>query len=58
MKIRVTLLTENDRPVSALGDNPTEKAKIAWDLIALMLMDMSETSEKCTVEKVEIVEEN
>ena len=54
MKVRVTILTENDKPVSALGDNPEEKAKRAWELILALLNAAGE--DRATLEKVEIVD--
>ena len=55
MKVRVTLLTENDKPVSALGDNPEEKVKKAWESIIAMIMLLDgKGRDKATVEKVEV----
>ncbi len=55
MKIRVTLMTENDKPVSDLGDNSEEAAKRAWEFICALLNTRNQ-KERATVEKVEIVE--
>lgn len=55
MKVRVTLMTENSKPISALGDNPEEKAKRAWEFMCALLNSMS-TEDKATLEKVEILE--
>lgn len=55
MKIRVTLLTENNKPVSVLGENPEAKIKQAWDL-ALTLIATLNPGDKAFVEKVEVVE--
>lgn len=37
MKIRLTIMTENDKPVENLGDNPEEKIKKAWDILLSMM---------------------
>ena len=55
MKVRVTILTENDKPVSALGDNPEEKAKRAWELMIALFNTAGE--DRVTLEKVEIVDQ-
>lgn len=54
MKIRVTLMTENDKPVSTLGDNAEEKAKRAWEYFCYIL-NGNNPEERATVESVEIV---
>lgn len=57
MKVRLTIMTENDKP---LKDGITEeKIKNAWQLIfdLLNLTTSSDPSEKATVEKAEIVSE-
>lgn len=54
MKVRVTLMTENDKPVSALGKNPEEKLKRGWELVCAMLNTMSDDG--ATLENIEIVE--
>ena len=55
MKIRLTIMTENDKPVENLGDNPEEKIKKAWDILLTMISVMSENNEKAYVERVEVV---
>ena len=55
MKIRLTIMTENDKPVENLGDNPEEKIKKAWDALLLMVALMSENNENAYVERVEVV---
>ena len=55
MKIRLTIMTENDKPVENLGDNPEEKIKKAWDVLLLMIAMMSENNENAYVEQVEVV---
>lgn len=54
MRVRVTLMTENKVPVSAVGENPEQKARIAWEMICEMLTMMGE--DNIYVENVEIVE--
>lgn len=54
MKVRVTIMTENDKPVSVLGENPEEKAKRVWELVLALLNTKSE--DKATLESVEIIE--
>ena len=55
MKIRLTIMTENDKPVENLGDNPEEKIKKAWDVLLSMIVLMSENNENAYVERVEVV---
>ena len=55
MRIRVTLLTENNKPVSVLGKNPEEKIKRAWELALTLIMTQT-PGETAIVEKVEVVE--
>lgn len=55
MKIRVTILTENDKPRKA-GHTEEAVAK-AWQFILNLFTAASEENEKATVEKVEFVEE-
>jgi len=54
MKVRVTLMTSNDVPVSVLGDDPEEKAKQVWDIATAFLS--AQGDDDIYVEKVEIVE--
>lgn len=55
MKIRLTIMTENDKPVDVLGKNPEEKIKRAWDAVLTMIALMSEDNENAYVERVEVV---
>lgn len=55
MKIRLTIMTENDKPVENLGDNPEEKIKKAWDALLTIITLMSENNENAYVERVEVV---
>lgn len=54
MKVRVTLMTENDKPVSALGENPEKELKRGWELFCALLNMQSD--DRATLERVEIVE--
>lgn len=54
MRVRVTLMTENDVPVSVLGENPEQKIRDAWDVTIAALDLMIEDS--IYVESTEIVE--
>lgn len=55
MKIRLTIMTENDK--TRPPELTEEKVKAAWQLVfdAMRLMSMSD--DKCTVEKAEFTEE-
>ena len=55
MKVRVTLMTENDVPVSTLGDDPVRSIRTAWDFVVGLLRMQGD--DDIYVEKVEIVEE-
>lgn len=55
MKTRITILAENDEPMSALGDNPDELTKKAWEAILHWLMK-GNGRDKAIVEKVEVFE--
>ncbi len=56
MKIRVTLLTENDEPISVLGENPEEKIRKAYEFILALGM-LKSPGDSAVIEKIEIVEE-
>lgn len=56
MKVRVTLIVENNSPVSALGNNPEDKIRNAYDLLLSMVTLTSENGDCGKVEKVEILE--
>lgn len=55
MKIRLTIMTENDKPVEILGDNPEEKIKKAWDVLLTMMSLTSENNDTAYVESVEVM---
>lgn len=55
MKIRVTLLTENDKQLTP--EVTEENVRASWELLFSMIEAVSnDPSEKATVEKVEILE--
>lgn len=56
MKVRVTVMTENDVPVSELGENPEQKIRKAWGALLACLDLMSEDNENIYLENIEIVE--
>ena len=65
MKVRVTIMTENDIPAENLNTSllkPEVVVKQAWDFILKQLADFSsdinERNEKAYVEKVEILRED
>ena len=53
MKVRVTLMTENDKPVEVLGEDAEEKVKKAWDMLIGLLNRVSKDT--AYVENVEIL---
>lgn len=55
MKTRVTIVAENDTPVSVLGDNPNEKVKAAWEIMLNLIA--SQGGETVKVEKAEVWDE-
>ena len=58
MKIRVTLMTENDVPVSYLGPNREEKVRKAWNIMCALLNEMGgANNDKVTLEGVEFLED-
>lgn len=57
MKIRLTIITENDKSISVLGENPEVKIKQAWDLVLTLIATLN-PGDKAFVEKVEVIEEN
>ena len=56
MKVRVTLMTENDAPVSSLGENPEEVIRNGWELLLGLMTVESDNGDSAYVEKVEILE--
>ena len=55
MKIRVTILAENDKP--RRPEHTEEQAAIVWQFLLDLLNANAEGDEKATVEKVEFVED-
>lgn len=55
MKIRLTILTENDKP--RRPEHTEEAVAKAWEFVLNLFSDFSEDNEKATVEKVEFVED-
>ena len=55
MKIRLTIITENNKPVEALGENPEEAVKKAWEMIFKLITPFSKNKDKAYVENVEIL---
>lgn len=59
MKTRITILAENGRPLSVLGDNPEIKVKMAWEIVLNSMKQLSEKSgndDSFVIEKVEVLE--
>lgn len=48
-------MTENDKPVEILGENPEEKIKKVWDILLTMMSLTSENNDTAYVESVEVV---
>lgn len=58
MKVRVTLMTENDVPAGNIGPDIEEKARRAWEALCAMInLAGGPNKDKVTLESVEIVEE-
>lgn len=56
MKVRVKLITINNVPASALGDDPEKVIKKAWDAVTAVLALQGE--DEIYVEEVELVEDD
>ena len=57
MKVRVTLMTENDIPASSLGNDPEGTARKAWEIFLKTVCAFSEHNDYAYVEKVEFIDE-
>ena len=59
MKVRITVLTENDKPLPPAEKRPTEEQIVnAWQLIFdAMTIIMGKSNEEATVESAEFIEE-
>lgn len=55
MKVKVTLISENDRHPDATKEELEEAAKKGWDLLCSMYNSLS-TEDRAFVEKCEIIE--
>ena len=57
MKVRVTLMTENDKhmPETLTDEQVHNEALRGWEIVTKLLSTLSD-DEKCTVESVEVVE--
>lgn len=59
MKVRLSVLMENDKPTPEIEDCPTESKIIrAYQSIWDMLSILSEDESKCTVESAKILRED
>lgn len=57
MKVRITVLTENDKPLPPVEERPTEEQIVkAWQFIFDMMALMGKSNERATVESAEYVE--
>lgn len=54
MRVRVTVMTENNVPVSELGENSEQKIRDVWDATIAFIDLMSE--DRIYVENIELVE--
>ena len=58
MKVRITVLTENDKPLPPVGERPTEEQIVkVWQFIFDMMTLNGNSNEKATVESAEFIEE-
>lgn len=55
MKVRITLMTENNVPLEELGDNPEDKIKLAWEIYLQCVSAGAENEDKAYVESVEVL---
>lgn len=57
MKIRLTVMTENDVPAKALGENGLEKARRVWETLFALLSLQADSTDTIRLEKIELVED-
>ena len=58
MKVRITVLTENDKPLPPVENRPTEEQIVkAWQVIFDMMRILGKPDERATVESAEFIEE-
>lgn len=55
MKVRVVLMTENDKHIDGSDEYLSSQAKAVWDIAAAMLTKLS-NGEICTCESAEVIE--
>lgn len=59
MKLKVTLITENNKPANILGPNKDEKARKAWESVCALLNEIGGANDdKVTLESVEFLEDD
>ena len=57
MKVRITVLTENDKPLPPVDERPSEEQIVkAWQVIFDFMALMGKSDERATVESAEFVE--
>ena len=56
MKVRVTLMTENDKHSNLTKEEIEEAAKKSWELLCMMFNNTYNQTETVAVEKCELVE--
>lgn len=56
MKVKVTLMTENDKHSNATKEEIENAAKKSWELLCMMFNNNYAQEEVVTVEKCELVE--
>lgn len=55
MKIKLTVITENKKPIELLGENPEQTIKATWNIVLKYLSSLSENEDSAYVENVEIM---
>lgn len=56
MKLRITLVTENDKHLNVTKEEIEDAAKKSWELLCMMFNNTYDQTEKVTVEKCKLVE--
>ena len=58
MKVRITVLTVNDKPLPPVEERPSEEQIVkAWQVIFDMMTLMGKSNERATVESAKFIEE-
>lgn len=58
MKVRITVLTENDKPLPPVEERPSEEQIVkAWQVIFDFMTIMAKSEERAIVESAEFIEE-